>query len=143
MGCWGTPGAGGRPSGLGICEGAWAWGSYLPFCARWGAFGPSGTPQRGGGRGRGRRGFFLRDLFFHARHLFLQGTQAPLHELVPADREGRAARGYQGRTGRRRAYVGHGPQLRVKVELPGTQNCRVRKLQGTQAAGYAGAVILG
>jgi len=39
--------------GLGICKGAWARGRHLPYCARRGAFGPSGPPERGRRPGRG------------------------------------------------------------------------------------------
>jgi hypothetical protein len=57
----------------------------------------------GGWRRRGAVIWFspasLRHPFSHPCHLFLQGTQAPLHELVPGDQESREAMGYQGREG--------------------------------------------
>jgi hypothetical protein len=80
----GTRGAGGRrPSGLGICKGAWARGRHLPYCARRGAFGPSGPPRGGGApwgaQGGGWVGLWWRprgggDFFFRVRVWLLQGT---------------------------------------------------------------------
>jgi hypothetical protein len=85
-------------------------GVTSPSALAGGPSGPLAPPDRGEARGglvaaggRRRRGaeiFFFVCFFapsaFPRSHLFLQGTQAPLHELVPADGEGREAMGYQG-----------------------------------------------